>query len=109
MTKEKVEFLLEFFENDQYPGWRGIAEKLIEHGTCIVAGRECIWKGGIGNFIDTSPVLNAIDCSLYEFDLNYFLSSEWFMEYKEQRLEKLREEAELLINEINEIEDLWAE
>ncbi len=104
MTEEKVEFLLEFFENDQYPGWRGVAENLIKYGTCIVAGRECIWRGGIGNFINTSTAFNAIDCSLYEFRLNDFLSSEWFISHKELKLEKLRKEAENLIEKINEIE-----
>lgn len=69
MHKEKLDFLLEFFKNETHAGWAGIATKLLENGFCIVAGEGCIWNGGIGSFIDTSPALNAVGCTLYEFDL----------------------------------------
>lgn len=81
--------LLLFFKNEKYPGWKNIAEKLIDTGECIVSGNECIWKGGIGNFISTKPAENAIDCSLYTFNLNSFKTSEYYKETKDNYLEEL--------------------
>ena len=51
LTEHQINFLLKFFENKEYSGWKNIATKLIETGSCIVAGDKCIWNGGIGNFI----------------------------------------------------------
>lgn len=102
--------LLLFFENEKYPGWRNIAEKLIDNGSCTVAGNECLWIGGIGNFITTKPDENAYDCLLYTFDLETFKKSKWFEEVKEQYLNSIyqeishyREMIEKLGNEIDEI------
>lgn len=106
MSKEKLEFLLRFFQDETYAGWYNIATTLIEQGACIVAGRECIWKGGIGNFIDVSPALNAIDCSFYEFRLDDFLSSEWFKENKQSELNTLKQKLTKVQTQIEEIEKL---
>ncbi len=81
--------LLTFFENEKYPGWKNIAEKLIETGKCIVAGDECIWKGAIGHFIHTTKAEGAIGCSLYTFDLEYFKTSEWYKVAKVNYLKDL--------------------
>jgi hypothetical protein len=97
ITFNQRQFLLTFFTNEEFAGYRNIAEKLLNTGQCIVAGKECIWKGGIGNFIKTSNAEEAVDCLLYEFDLEYFLSSEW---YKERRLNILS----MLSNEIKEVQ-----
>lgn len=83
------ELLLSFFYHKDYPGWKNIAEKLINNGECIMAGIGCIWIGGIGNFIQTEPAKDAIGCTLYKFDLNNFKTSEWFKEIKEEYLEDL--------------------
>ncbi len=81
LNQNQKEFLLEyFFENEKYAGWKGIATKLIETGKCIVAGSECIWKGGVGNFIKTSEAEGTVGCCLYTFDLAYFMSSAWYKE-----------------------------
>ena len=86
LTKHQVEFLLEyFFKNERYAGWRGIATKLIENGKCIVAGDECIWKGGIGNFVKTNETSLAEGCLEYTFDVISFVeNSLWFKEIKSQ-------------------------
>ena len=79
LTVNQKNFLLDkFFENNSYAGWRNIATKLIEDGQCIVQGSNCIWFGGIGNFIKTSTAKDAVDCLLYEFDLEYFMDSELY-------------------------------
>ena len=76
LTENQKKFLLTFFKDETYPGWDNIANALLDTGGCIVAGKECIWKGGIGNFIKTSEAKNTVGCLLYKFDLSYFLSSE---------------------------------
>lgn len=96
-------FLLTFFENREYAGWLNIASKLIEYGRCVVAGTECIWKGGIGNFINVSDADNAVGCSLYEFNIDEFMSSDWYKENLREHLltclEK-RDEVNKLYNDI---------
>jgi hypothetical protein len=72
-------FLLDyFFKNEKHSGWKNIATKLLDTGECIVAGKECIWVGGIGNFIKIEEAKDAVDCDLYKFDLEYFFTSEWY-------------------------------
>lgn len=84
LTENQKMFMLTFFNvhptNQHCPGWESIACNLLDHGTCIVAGSKCIWEGGIGNFITTSPISTAVGCIKYEFDVDNFISSEWFNE-----------------------------
>ena len=81
LTENQKNFLLEyFFKTENYAGWKNIATMLLDTGSCIVAGKKCIWHGGIGNFIKTKDAENVIDCLSYEFNLEYFLSSEWYKE-----------------------------
>ncbi len=97
LSENQINFLLEyFFKNEEFPGWKNIAIKLLNTGTCIVAGKKCIWKGGISNFIKTKEPENAIDCLLYEFDLDYFLTSKLFKETKHQIISYLLKEIEQL-------------
>lgn len=87
LTRFQESFIIDsFFKNEQYAGWKNIANSLLQTGSCIVPGSSCIWCGGIGNFIKTTEAKNAIDCLLYEFDLDYFMSSEWFKEILDQYL-----------------------
>jgi len=79
MKHYQKEFLLNyFFITREYAGWRNVAEKLIDKGRCIVAGNTRIWSGGIGNFLKIEPAKDAVDCSVYIFYLENFLSSEFF-------------------------------
>ena len=79
LTAIQKELLIEhLFRDERHPGWRTIATKLLDTGKCIVAGRECIWQGGIGNFIETKEAEGAVDCSEYSFDLDDFLTSNYF-------------------------------
>lgn len=107
LTEYQKTFLIDtFFKNENYAGWRNIATKLVENGRCLVAGTECIWKGGIGNFIKTEEAKNAVDCTEYYFDLEYFLTSSFFKEYKEQKYNKLVLEKQVLEKECRELEML---
>lgn len=108
LTENQKNFLLEhFFKEPQYPGWNYIATKLLATGSCIVAGDTCLWIGGIGNFIKTSNILNAVDCLLYEFDLDQFLSSEWYREiHKEYLIDSLNKLKQLEL-EYKDIYDLY--
>jgi hypothetical protein len=79
LTESQIKFILStFFILDKYPGSKSIGENLINTGSCIVAGNECIWKGGVGNFIQTKQNPNTIGCLEYKFDLCSFLESNWF-------------------------------
>jgi len=91
ITKNQEEFLLTFFEKENYANWKNIAVKLIYDGSCIVAGNDPIWRGGIGNFIKISEAKDAVGCSLFEFDLAVFLSSAWFREDWDLRVKELQE------------------
>lgn len=84
LTENQKNFLLEyFFKNERYAGWRNIASVLLEHGTCIVAGTERIWRGGIGNYIKVEKADDLIDCSKYTFELDSLLISEWYKGIKD--------------------------
>lgn len=96
--------LLTFFRNERFPGWKNIAEKLIESGECIVAGQHCIWQGGIGNFITTKNAEEAINCLKYTFDSEEFKKSAWFKEIKESYLRDLEDELEEAKEEVSRIE-----
>jgi len=105
-TQNQVDFLLEyFFKNEKYAGWKGIATDLIKDGECTVAGEDCIWKGGIGNFIKVEPLKKSYKCCLYKFDLEYFKSSEYFKDIHNQYIailaQKKREIEELYDDIIN--------
>jgi hypothetical protein len=107
LTDYQKEFLLEyFFLNEKYAGWKNIASTLIEAGTCIVAGNECIWKGGIGNFIKIEEAKHTVGCVLYIFDLEYFLSSEWYKEISNQYILLLSDKKRNIIQEYEEITNL---
>jgi hypothetical protein len=107
LTDNQINFLLEyFFENEKYAGWKNIATELLKNGSCIVAGTECIWIGGIGNFIKTEKAEKYIGCILYTFDLEYFLSSEYYKEisnnYILNNVEIIKEKGQI-INEIKQL------
>lgn len=107
LTFHQTEFLLTyFFKNNKYAGWRGIACKLLEKGKCVVAGTDCIWSGGVGNFIKTSNAEDAIGCTLYEFNLTEFLQSAWYLEVYNAYMNEMQSKLEALIRENNEIRDL---
>ena len=104
LTEYQKEFLLEyFFKNEKFPGWKIIATYLLEKGECIVAGIGDIWCGGIGNFIKITNAKNAVDCLLYEFDLEYFLSTEWYKEISNQYIAILSDKKRCIEQEYEEI------
>jgi len=107
LTDKQKSYLLEyFFKNEHFPGWKNIATSLLEKGKCIVAGKECIWKGGIGNFIKTKEEESLFDCLEYEFDLDLFLSSEWCKEIANLHISDLLEKKLELEQKYKEICDL---
>lgn len=107
LKESQESFILNhFFKNDDYVGWKNIAKQLLREGKCVVAGKECIWKGGIGNFIYTTNADNLIDCVQYEFNSEDFFRSEWYKETHNQYCEellKVRAKLEKEISDINEI------
>lgn len=104
LTENQISFLLEyFFKAEEFAGWKNIATKLLNTGSCIVAGKKCIWIGGIGNFIKTKDAENAVDCLLYEFDLEYFLSSAWYNEISNQYISILSDKKRRIEAEYDDI------
>lgn len=110
ITEYQKEFIMHnFFSNNMYgdfPGWKNIAASLLEKGTCIVAGEKCIWLGGIGNFIKVTETNLAIGCLMYEFDLEYFLSSEWYKEICNCYLQEISDKISKLTDNYKEILNL---
>lgn len=94
------EFILNhFFKDERYSGWYNIGKLLLENGECVVAGDKCIWHGGIGNFIKVREAdKQYVNCSLYKFDLEEFLNSEWYKEVSSIHLSNL-------LDDINELKD----
>ena len=109
ITNNQKEFIISFFKDERYAGWKNIATALIENGKCIVPGSECIWKGGIGNFIATKETDLAVGCLEYSFDLSVFLSSAWFEEVKYGNLIEIRAEEEKLEKELKTIQEKFNE
>lgn len=114
LTDYQKRFIMnEFFMDERFTGWKGIAETLLEDGKCIVAGSDCIWKGGIGNFIKTEPAKGTIGCILYTFDLDNFLKSEWYKEVNKSyyysvsnKIEEVENKLQELIKERDEIYEI---
>ena len=80
LTDNQKEFLLNyFFKNDKYIGWKNIGTTLLETGECIVAGTDCIWVGGIGNFIKTETTTSLYKCLEYKFDLIVRFIKEFYL------------------------------
>lgn len=92
-----IELLLPLFENFKYPGWKSIATELLNQGECIVAGDNCIWIGGVGNFIKLESNTNFIDCNNYVLDYDSFIKSKWVKEYIENKQQLIHEEILTLI------------
>lgn len=93
MDKVQKEWLLKtFFKNEKFPGWRGIAEKLIDTGKCVTTGN--IWIGGIGNFIESEKYEGGIDLIELSFDVELFCSkmNAYFMEYHLAEVRKIKQE-----------------
>lgn len=97
-------FLLTFFENNFYAGWRNIATTLIKDGECVVAGNSCIWVGGIGNFIKIEEAPDYIDCVKYKFDLAEFKKSSYYKEALINYLDDLRDKQIKLLEEAKQYE-----
>lgn len=107
LTNHQKNFILEnFFKKEEFPGWKNIANKLLDNGKCIVAGENCIWVGGVGNFISTSPTKDAFGCLEYTFSLQYFMTSKWFQEIYKQYLQIITEELKEKEQKVTEIEQL---
>lgn len=104
LTAYQKNFLLNyFFKKEAYPGWYQIAMDLLEKGECLVSGEECIWKGGIGNFIKTEkPTTPVYDCILYKFDPSFF-NSAWYKETLNNYIALLTEKKAALDQELQEI------
>lgn len=95
-----------FFEHREYPGWRAIAQNLLLNGKCIVAGNKNIWIGGIGNFITVTNTEDAVGCVLYNFNLDSFLSSEYFKDVMKSTLIDLNTRKRNIEKEIIDIKEL---
>lgn len=110
LTNYQKEFILEhFFKSMAFLGWKNIASELLDNGTCIVAGSICIWHGGIGNFIETEKAENSVGCLLYKFDLDVFLSSEWYKEIRDEFITGLLNEKEEIKSQLSELESEYKE
>lgn len=107
LTDNQKEFLLtQFFKNEEFPGWKDIAIKLIEQGSCIVAGDKCIWNGGIGNYIETNTEKDFVGCLRYTFNLKLLMHSAWYEDIFDHYLDKLDEEKQTIGKKYDELNDL---
>jgi hypothetical protein len=93
LTESQITYLKSFF-GDVY---QNISDKLLRNGKCVVAGDGKLWHGGIGNFIRITDAEDFVDCKQLNFDVDEFLSSEWFkgstqhyIERRELEIEQLR-------------------
>lgn len=106
LTQTQKDWILDtFFEpwSMKYPGVRNIGNALIESGVCYVPGDECIFEGHVGNFIRTSIDNNCVGCLKYEFDLDYFMNSEYFKEGKTKYCDSLYNDIDDMKNRLHKI------
>ena len=80
-----------------------VANKLLDKGRCIVPGDGYICGGGIGNFIDSSELNDAVGCSLLTLDLKNFLKSELFEYVRSSTVKELLAEIETLSKKHSEL------
>lgn len=107
LTSYQKEFIVNsFFRNEKYPGWRNVATQLVETGKCIVAGKESLWHGGIGNFIKVEHAEGTFGCSLLTFDMEMFLSSNWVKDIVKHELKNLFLKQQDIIKEHEEVYNL---
>lgn len=111
LSNYQKEFLLtHFFKNGNVAGWKEIATKLLETGECIVAGvdklHNHIWIGDVGNFIKTEVAENAINCTLYKFDLENFISSQYYKDISNQYISILLDKKTKINQEYKEVSSL---
>jgi hypothetical protein len=111
LSKIQKEFLLEnYFKlhitEEPYDGWKGIAEKLLSAGTCIVAGKKPFWRGGIGNFINVTDAEGSVGCSLYTFDLEEFFKSKFFEQFHKEYITLLAKDVSYRIAQLEQIRDI---
>lgn len=96
MNDFQKNWLLEtFFKNEQFAGWKNIAEKLIDTGSCVTTNQgKKIWVGGIGNFIKSKPYEGGVDLIELTFDVKEFCSKDnmYFLEYYNHHVDKLNQE-----------------
>jgi hypothetical protein len=107
LTEHQRNFILEtFFKNEQYVGWKNIANKLLEIGKCIIPGdiNTRLWVGGIGNFISIKETSDEfVGCIEYHFDLKEFLTSEYYKDISNCYLQDLNEKVNKLETELEEL------
>lgn len=104
MNEYQLEFLLTLFKNEKYPGWKSVATNLITKGNSLTT--EKLWIGGIGNFIKEFDHPNCVGCVELKFNLEYFLSSEYFKERYLHKMTDLNTELHKLTNQIDKLKEL---
>lgn len=91
LNAKQLDFLIEkFFHVESVAGSAQIARQLLQTGHCIVAGRDRVWRGGVGNFLTASPAKDAIGCTHLSIDVDEFLSSVWAQQELSDREQTLR-------------------
>lgn len=110
MNNIQKDWILEkFFKNEEFLGWKNIADKLIDTGSCVttIQGKD-IWVGDIGNFIGKEPYNDGVDLIKLTFNPKEFCSFEnkFFVEHYKRELLKLKDEQKVLTHTINSMEDL---
>lgn len=110
LTEHQLDFLVKFFSSDahgpmssRHSNWKEVAITLINKGKCVVAGKECIWVGYMGNHIKTTKNENFVGCLEYSFNLDEFLGGEFFRseaDYAIKGLVTSKKEIEQRIEEI---------
>jgi len=108
-TIQKNWLLETFFKNEQFAGWRSIAEKLIDEGKCVTTMQGAdIWVGGIGNFIKQKNYNAGVDLIELTFNVKEFASMDnmFFLEYYNHELKRVSEKQEELIKYSNSISSL---
>lgn len=99
LTEYQIDYLKGFF-NYEYPN---VSDKLLRNGKCVVAGDGKLWHGGIGNFIRITDAEDFVDCSQLNFDIDEFLSSEWFKEVHQDDIDHNEIQLENLKNKVIDI------
>lgn len=107
LNENQIIFILKnFFNIDDISGdsrHTQVARRLLEKGSCIVPGENQLWRGGIGNFIQTKPAVDSVDCTLYIFDIDAFLNSKWYKEHAIIHLKNIETKMMSIQKEYDEI------
>lgn len=95
-----------FVTNNEYAGYEGICDKLIETWECIstIHASNIFRNGGIHNFVKQEPYDKGVDLIRLSIDKDEIYRSALFKERVQHLINKKKQRLDCLMKEVEELE-----